>query len=194
MKSFLLFFFILIIHLAPAQVLNQLKDSEGNIYDLRKMPDSKLWTTDNLKINIPGSYCYDDVKSNCDRYGRLYTWEAAQQACKVLGEGWRLPTSDEWLQLAKHYGGVSGNSTDSGKAVYKALLQGGSSGFDAVLGGGRSADGKYRRGDAHGFYWTATANNSTTAPFYNFGKGSGKLFLQPEGEKTEAFAVRCVKE
>ena len=194
MKSFFLFFFILVIRLAAAQVPNQLKDSDGNIYDLKLMPDNRLWTTDNLKINIPGSYCYDDAMSNCDRYGRLYTWEAAQHACKALGEGWRLPTSDEWQLLAKHYGGVFGNSTDSGKAVYKALLQGGISGFDAVLGGGRSADGKYWRGDAHGFYWTSTANNSTTARFCNFGKGSAKLFLQPEGEKTDGFAVRCVKE
>jgi uncharacterized protein (TIGR02145 family) len=194
MKSFLLFFFILVIGLAAAQVPNQLKDGEGNIYDFKLMPDNKFWITDNLKINIPGSYCYDGAKGNCDRYGRLYTWEAAQQACKTLGETWRLPTSDEWQELAKHYGGVFGNSTDSGKSVYKALLQGGISGFDAVLGGGRSPDGKYGRGDAHGFYWTATENNSTTAPFYNFGKGSGKLFLQPEGEKTDAFAVRCVKE
>ena len=185
---------MLIAFLAAAQVSNQLKDREGNIYDLKAMPDNKLWTTDNLKINLPGSYCYDDLKSNCDRHGRLYTWEAAQQACKALGEGWRLPTSDDWQQLAKHYGGVFGNSSDSGKAVYKALLQGGISGFDAVLGGGRSSEGNYRRGDAHGFYWTATANDSNTARFYNFGKGSGKLFLQPEGEKTEAFAVRCVKE
>ena len=194
MKSFFLFFFILMGILATAQVPNQLKDRDDNAYDLKMMLDNKLWMTDNLKINIPGSYCYDDVESNCNRYGRLYTWEAAQEACKTLGKGWHLPTSDEWQLLAKHYGGVFGNSPDSGKAVYKALLQSGSSGFDAVLGGGRSADGKYRRGDAHGFYWTATENNSTSAPFYNFGKGSGKLFLQPEGEKSDAFAVRCVKE
>ena len=193
MKLFFLYL-ILVNITASAQNPTQLKDSEGNIYDFKAMPDNKLWMTNNLKISIPGSFCYDDMKQNCEQYGRLYTWEAAQKACKTLGEGWHLPTSDEWQQLAKHYGGVFGNSQDSGKSVYKAMLHGGTSGFDIILGGGRSADGTYGRIDAHGFYWSASENNSTTAPFYNFGKGSGKLFLQPEGEKSEAFAVRCVKE
>ena len=40
--------------------------------------------------------------------------------------------------MAKHYGGVSADSDDKGKAAYKTLLTGGSSGFNAVLGGGRS--------------------------------------------------------
>jgi hypothetical protein len=38
--------------------------------------------------------------------------------------------------MAKHYGGVSEDSDDGGKAAYKALLAGGSSGFGALLGGG----------------------------------------------------------
>ena len=193
MKLFLLLL-ILVITSASAQKPTQLKDNEGNIYDLKMMPDHKVWMTDNLKLTTVGSFCYDDKKQNCEQYGRLYTWEAAQKACKDLGNRWRLPTSEEWQQLAKHFGGVFGSSQDSGRSVYKALLQGGSAGFDIILGGGRSPDGKYRRIDAHGFYWTATENNSTTAPFYNFGKGSGKLFLQTEGDKSEAFAVRCVNE
>ena len=44
----------------------------------------------------------------------------------------------------------------SGKAAYKALMTGGSSGFNAVFGGGRSEDGQYARLKAHGFYWTAS--------------------------------------
>ena len=39
--------------------------------------------------------------------------------------------------MAKHYGGIRDDSDDSGKAAYKALLIGGGSGFDALLGGGR---------------------------------------------------------
>lgn len=39
-----------------------LKDRDGNSYGLRMMPDNKLWMTDNLKINIPESYCYGDMK------------------------------------------------------------------------------------------------------------------------------------
>jgi hypothetical protein len=56
--------------------------------------------------------------------------------------------------MAKLYGGISEDSGDKGRAAYKALLAGGGSGFNAILGGERSQDGQYARLDAHGFYWT----------------------------------------
>ena len=116
------------------------------------MPYGKDWTTENINIDLPGSFCYDSLKSNCDRYGRLYTWKTAVMVCGQLGEGWRLPTNDEWKGLAKHYGGVFVDSNDNGKAAYMALMDGGLSQFNAVLGGGRGPSGGYRRIDAHGFY------------------------------------------
>ena len=96
--------------------------------------------------------------------------------------------------LAQHYGGTRGDDGRLGTEAYEALLTGGRSGFDAVLGGGRSGEGEYARGDAHGFYWTATERGAGTAVFFNFGKGSRGLYRQNEGEKERAFAVRCVKD
>ena len=107
------------------------------------MADGKEWTTANLNVNTSSSYCYDDAEPNCRRYGRLYTWESAQRGCQSLGDGWRLPTDDEWRQMAKHYGGLGNDSPDKGRAAYTALLSGGTSGFNAVLGGNRSIDGRY---------------------------------------------------
>ncbi len=48
------------------------------------------------------------------------------------------------------------DAADGGKAAYKALQTGGSSGFNALLGGNRTQNGEYARLEAHGFYWTAT--------------------------------------
>jgi len=159
------------------------------------MPDGKRWTTENLNVDTAESYCYDDAKLNCRRYGRLYTWESAQRTCRSLGNGWRLPTDDDWRRMAKHFGGVHDDSGDRGSAAYKALLIGGSSGFNAVLGGGRAHDdGQYGRLEAHGFYWTASESGPAIAWFYNFGKGSQGLYRQREGEKQRAFSVRCVGE
>lgn len=158
------------------------------------MADGKQWTTQNLNVEAAGSYCYDNAEGNCRKYGRLYTWEPARRGCQLLGDGWRLPTEAEWRQLAKHYGGVHEDSEDGGKAAYRALLTGGGSGFDALLGGGRSVDGQYARLEAHGFYWTASEDGAGTAWFYNFGHGSLALYRQSEGEKERAFSVRCVRE
>jgi uncharacterized protein (TIGR02145 family) len=160
----------------------------------KRMADGKQWTAENLNVEAAPSYCYDDAEPNCRRYGRLYTWESAQRACRALGEGWRLPTDEDWRQLAKSYGGVSADSEDKGKAAYAALVSGGRSGFEAVLGGGRSETGEYARLEAHGFYWTASESDPGMAWFYNFGKGGLAFHRQREGEKPRAFSVRCVRE
>lgn len=158
------------------------------------MADGKQWTTKNLEVNTSPSWCYQDLETNCRRYGRLYTWESAPHACRSLGAGWRLPTDKEWRELAKVYGGVSEDSDDRGNAAYQALLAEGKSGFNALLGGGRSEDGQYARLQAHGFYWTASENNARYAFFYNSGRGSAALYRQSEGEKQAAFAVRCIRD
>jgi len=161
----------------------------------RRMADGRQWLTENLRIDTRGSYCYGDSEGNCRRYGRLYTWDAAQEGCRSLGAGWRLPTDDEWRTLAKHYGGVREESADAGKASYEALMSGGSAGFNALLGGDREpGDGRYARGDAHGFYWTASETDPRTAWFYNFGAGQTSLNRHPEGNKQMAVSVRCVRE
>jgi uncharacterized protein (TIGR02145 family) len=164
-------------------------------HSFSRMSDGKQWLTKNLDVNVAESYCYEDAEPNCRRYGRLYTWSAAQQACRSLGDGWRLPTDDEWRQLAEHYGGVGRDSADTRRVSYQALLIGGSSGFDALLGGGRSHDDKqYSRSEAHGFYWTTSESSPATATFYNFARGRLSLFRQSDGEKQRAFSVRCVRE
>jgi uncharacterized protein (TIGR02145 family) len=173
---------------APAQ------KASGTVYSSKRMADGKQWTTRNLDVNITPSYCYADAELNCRRYGRLYTWESARRACQSLGDGWRLPTDDEWRQMAKVYGGVSEDSEDKGKAAYKALLAPGTSGFNALLGGGRSDGGHYARLEAHGFYWTASESDPASGWFYNFGRGGLALHRQSGGGKQQAFSVRCVKE
>ncbi len=54
-----------------------------------------------------------------------------------MGERWRLPSADEWRQLSISYGGIAEDSNINRKGAYKALLYTGTSGFNAVLGGGR---------------------------------------------------------
>ena len=160
----------------------------------RQMADGKQWMVENLSVETGTAHCYGDGNSSCRRYGRLYTWDSAQRACLALGDGWRLPTDDEWRRLASSYGGVSEDAADRGRAAYAALSKGGLSGFDALLGGGRSPRGEYARLEAHGFYWTASATGASTATYYNFGKGGPALHRQREGEKQWAFSVRCIRE
>jgi uncharacterized protein (TIGR02145 family) len=59
------------------------------------------------------------------RYGYLYDFETAQ-ACAI--PGWHVPTSRE---LKEFYKNIDGNATEK----YSSLIEGGSSGFNAVLCG-----------------------------------------------------------
>lgn len=167
-----------------------LYDSDGNSYTVKVMSDGRTWTTTNLRIALPGSYCHGNDAANCLRLGRLYTWASAAHVCTRLGTGWRLPTDDEWRKLANAYGGLLGDS--EGRAASTDLVAGRPSGFNAVLGGNREAGGSYARLDEHGFYWTATESHNEHAWFYNFGRLG--LNRHRGGDKSMAVSVRCVEE
>src|SRR5258706_7566555 len=104
------------------------RKASGTMYPSKRMADGKQWMTRNLAAKTMPSYCYEGAEQNCLRYGRLYTWESAPRACQSLGDGWRLPTDNEWRQLAKAYGRVSEGFEDKGKDAYKELVDGSSSG------------------------------------------------------------------
>ena len=81
-----------------ARLSAQPQKTSSTMYSAKRMADGKQWTTHNLDVTSVPSYCYEDAELNCRRYGRLYTWESARRACESLGDGWRLPTDDEWRQ------------------------------------------------------------------------------------------------
>ncbi|WP_052273337.1 FISUMP domain-containing protein [Flavihumibacter solisilvae] len=170
-----------------------LADSDKNRYAVKVMKDGNLWMTDNLKLNTAGSYCFGDSVENCKKYGRLYTFEAAQNVCSRLGEGWRLPANVDWQKLTWAYAGEAIDTVAVRKMAFQSLKENGSAHFNAVLGGGRDLEGKYARLEAHGFYWSSTSTDDSNAWFANFAKGSQALYVQKDGEKGDAFAVRCVK-
>jgi len=56
----------------------------------------QCWMAENLNFETNNSFCYNDNSESCDLYGRLYTLDAAIQACP---DGWHLPSDNEWMTL-----------------------------------------------------------------------------------------------
>jgi uncharacterized protein (TIGR02145 family)/uncharacterized repeat protein (TIGR02543 family) len=62
---------------------------------------NQTWMSKNLNYNADGSKCYDNLDSNCDTYGRMYSRQAAIAVCP---EGWHLPSLAEWELLGAYVG------------------------------------------------------------------------------------------
>jgi Tol biopolymer transport system component len=71
---------------------------DGNTYGTVDIAGMR-WMTENLRYAVDGSVCFDNLPENCDRYGRLYSWEVALQACP---DGWHLSTEFEWQYRSKN--------------------------------------------------------------------------------------------
>ena len=164
---------------------------DGQVYKTVKLKDGNTWLAQNLNFKIDdGSWWNKDDSLNGMQYGRLYTWEAAKKACPA---GWHLPSDKEWRAMTKHYGGFYDDAKDSGKAAYKALIDGGDSGFSALLGGFRSSDGLFYYLGDYGYYWSSTGLDSVSAWTYSFGKPNSKLY-RGSNSKTLGFSCRCIQD
>jgi len=131
-----------------------------------KKINGELWTLGNLNITVSKSWCYNN-KNSCEGYGNLYTWEAANDACVTLGEGWRLPTMEEWGALASHYGGyevvgfirTEGNPRNS----YDGLI----ADLDLKLGGKKLSNrSKFILLDKEAYFWTSSSYEDKNKAYY----------------------------
>ena len=88
-------------YLNPTVSYGELLDKRDNQVYRTLVISNHVWTAQNMNFeteddSLAKSWCYDDKPENCQKYGRLYNWDAAKKACP---DGWHLPKADEWYEL-----------------------------------------------------------------------------------------------
>jgi len=165
----------------------------------------QTWMAENLDYMVTGSKCYGDNLANCNKYGRLYDWNAAMKACPP---GWHLPSNAEWDALYRTIDGTSGKenpykSETAGKYLkaksgwnsYNEKSGNGEDnyGFAALPGGLGNSSGGFSSLGNYGNWWSSTKYDGTRA--YNRFKSYKHDNAGWETEtKSKLFSVRCLQD
>ena len=174
---------------------------------------AQTWMAENLNFETDDSECYDNDASNCEKYGRLYSWGTAMDGAGAFSEngkgcgnantcletfpvrgicpsGWHLPDKYEWETLfiaARGY-------TRAGRILKSRSGWGdGGNGEDAVGftvlfdGLGSSVD------DSRAYFWTSTETSGEVAYWIGF-RGVNDYVTNLENDKDNFVYVRCLKD
>jgi len=184
----------------------------------------QTWMAENLNYNAKGSKCYGEggkvynsktkkfditlskaeIQANCKKYGRLYNWATAMEACP---KGWRLPSDEDWNVLMKFVNpSCSDNSYCDGAGTKLKATNGWNSiggksgnvtddyGFSALPGGDGNSSGGFNGVGGFGYWWSASEDDSNGADF------RGMYYFDEDAvdwdslDKDGLFSVRCVKD
>ena len=185
----------------PSVTFDNLTDSrDGKIYKTVKI-GSQIWMAENLNYEMTESFCYDDMDSNCTKYGRLYTWTAAMDACPT---GWHLPSLMEYTSLVSYVGGAS----IAGKRLKSTSGWGENSngsddyGFTGISAGENqrivfdtNEQGSYWGEGGYAYFWTSTLKYGNSAYYLQLLFGADYIRLT-ETDETGSYgmSVRCLKD
>lgn len=174
---------------------------DGQKYKWVELKDGRKWMAQNLNYKTKNSWCYNNNNANCNKYGRIYTFNAAVKACP---RGWKLPSLNDWKIVANYYSGGDYNQHGIEEEVYEALIYGGISEFDVLLAGIKNIDGSFMEVGNWSGFWTSTRRNSNPFDplddpvrddlahvFFFFNAGNQFSWtLKPEGE---GLSCRCIE-
>jgi len=157
---------------------------------------TQTWLAENLNYECDGSKCYDNDPANAQKYGRLYNWETAKEACPP---GWHLPSKYEWGILTDAIGGYQ---TEGQKLKAKSGWneEGGGSGngtdicgFSALPGGYGSSNGIFDDAGIRGYFWTASESYENFIYYRGMDRVSENATWFDD-DKSYLYSVRCVKD
>jgi len=155
-----------------------------------------FWMAQNLNDSLKGGKCYEDKPENCEKYGRLYTWNEAMKACP---KGWHLPSDEEWRTLVDFAGGekVAGKKLKAKSGWPKDDNGTDEYGFSALPGGNYYMD--FAGGGEFGIWWVSmeVSADAEIDDAYTYGMNyshSINAVHRSSVHRAGSCSVRCVKD
>jgi uncharacterized protein (TIGR02145 family) len=178
-----------------AQERGVLKDQrDGQTYKTVKI-GTQTWMAENLNYAAEeGSWCYENDKANCAKYGRLYDWKAATESCP---DGWHLPSADEWMEMINSLGG-DGAAAVRMRArkdwkVFETVSSVDDSGFSALPAGYTKPRHGVFDGVGTETYWWSSTELGRGAWYFALRFDRDVVNMYGSNQKGSGFSVRCVK-
>jgi uncharacterized protein (TIGR02145 family) len=208
------------------EIAGKVRDVDGNLYDVVTI-GTQTWMAENLRVTrysngepIPnvsdaaewsnlttGARCdYDNDPGKVTTYGRLYNWEAVNDARNIAPSGWHVPYDEDWKQLEMCLGisqsevdQLGWRGTDVGSKMKKAETElwgsdaTNESGFSALPAGYRTSTGAFDNMDLSAYFWSCSLDywgNAWYRTLNYFDSGVGRL----GDDRHFGFSVRCVKD
>jgi len=201
---------------------------DGKEYRIVKI-GKQTWMAENLNYNVKGGKCYGEghpfvydfnskkyvtlsnaeIQTNCNKYGRLYSWNTAMKACP---RSWHLPSNAEWDALYRYVDGTIGTSSPYQSFTAGKFLKA-TSGWIWDNYNGKSGNGT----DAYGFSalpggsfihihiskdpfafegtegsWWCSSSSSCSRFIMNSGEFAG--YSVTGGKFNDLLSVRCIKD
>lgn len=191
-----------------------LDQRDGQKYTTVKI-GNQCWMRENLNYMTGTSWCYNNLNSNCETYGRLYTWTTIMDGTPasnqvpsgvqgICPDGWHVPSDPEWCILTKYIDSsincdTSGYNGIDGATKMKSLWgwsSGGNgtneSGFNALPGG---CMGIYHFDDLslYSYHWSASDDYPGFALLIKLNYGLPKIGRY-FSLKNRGYSLRCVND
>ena len=190
---------------------------DGQIYKTVQI-GNQCWMAENLNIGVQidgllimsdnsiiEKYCYDNDSINCEIFGGLYQWNemmqysTTQSTQGICPNGWYLPSDAEWFELENYLDPSITNPDLTGWRGIDCglkMLEGGSSGFEALLSGKRLYDtGLFKNIGIRTYFWTSTINPyNTIHAWYRILENNNNRAYRNGSLRLEGYSARCLKD
>ncbi len=178
-------------------------ERDGKTYKTVKI-GKQTWMAENLNYKVSNSFCYEGKAENCKKYGRLYRYDAAKEACP---DGWKLPSKLAWEKLLgtsfpdsimkEHVPGMIDGVAGYGVKFESVIgLDDDPYGFNILPAGYARNASIFKQGSKIAYFWTSTLGSAkfgglSSLLILTFASNASYLSINPLA--SFAYSIRCIK-